>query len=206
MIEEQDEQAEEIREEGELFQENSDKEEASIIMRGDNEPIVDLTKNNTDGKEAKYIQTNHIVGKLIANKKATEEHLKKAEFGFMMDLKTLISKTAIDPKLTRVRTSMRREDRETTPDGYRRVFDKLSIRWSLVFVDDHIVVPIDLRRRLLDFLHFGHSGITKMTSEAKIFWWPNKKQDIGTKVIDCTACLASGKLLIINYRKNITQN
>ena len=119
----------------------------------------------------------------------------------MMDLKTLISKTAIDPKLTRVRTSMRREDRETTPDGYRRVFDKLSIRWSLVFVDDQIVVPIDLRRRLLDFLHFGHSGITKMTSEAKIFWWPNKKQDIGTKVIDCTACLASGKTLYYQLPK-----
>ena len=32
-----------------------------------------------------------------------------------------------------------------------------------------------------------------MTTEAKIFWWPNKKQDIETKVKDCTACLASGK-------------
>ena len=36
MIEEQDEQADEIREEGELDQENSEKEEVSIIMRGDN--------------------------------------------------------------------------------------------------------------------------------------------------------------------------
>ena len=90
---------------------------------------------------------------------------------------------------------MRREDRETIPDGYRTVFDKLSIRWGLIFVDDQIVIPIDLRRRLLDILHFGHSGITKMTTEAKIFWWPNKKQDIETKVKDCTACLASGKNL-----------
>ena len=76
---------------------------------------MDLTKYNTDGKEAKYIQVNHIVGKLTANKKATEEHIKKAEFEFMMDLKTLLSKTAIDKELTRVRTSMRREDRETKP-------------------------------------------------------------------------------------------
>ena len=37
-----------------------------------------------------------------------------------------------------------------------------------------------------------------MTTEAKIFWWPNKKQDIETKVKDCTACLASGKKL--NYQ------
>ena len=45
----------------------------------------------------------------------------------MMDLKTLISKTAIDPELTRV--SVQREDRETIPDGYRTVFDKLNGAW-----------------------------------------------------------------------------
>ena len=113
----------------------------------------------------------------------------------MLDLKTLISKTATDPELTHVRNSMRREDREITPDGYKPVFDKLSIRWGLVFVDDQIVIPIDLRRRLLDILHFGHAGMTKMETEAKIFWWPTKKSDIEMKVKDCTACLASGKNL-----------
>ena len=46
-----------------------------------------------------------------------------------------------------------------------------------------------------EILHFGLSGITKMTSEAKIFWWPNMKQDIETKVKDCTSCPASDKNL-----------
>ena len=132
---------------------------------------------------------------LTSNKKITEENIKKAEFEFMMDLKTLISKTATDPELTHVRNRMRREDREITPDGYKPVFDKLSIRGVLVFVDDQIVVPIDLRRRLLDILHFGHAGMTKMETEAKTFWWPTKKSDIETKVKDCTAFLASGKNL-----------
>ena len=63
----------------------------------------------------------------------------------MLDLKTLISRTAIDPEVTLVRSSMRRQDRETAPDGYKQVFEKLSIRWGLVFVDDQIVIPIDLR-------------------------------------------------------------
>ena len=197
MTEEQDE-PEELREEGELEIENAETEEDNIIMRGDNLPIVDLSKYNTDGKEAKYIQINHIVGKLTSNKKITEEHIKKAEFEFMMDLKTLIAKTAIDPELTRVRNSMRREDRETIPDGYRTVFDKLSIRWGLVFVDDQIVVPIHLRRKLPDIIHFSHSGITKMNAGAKIFWWPGMKQDIENKVKDCTAYLATGKNL--NYQ------
>ena len=174
LTEEQEEQTDEVWEEGEL--ENNDTEEDSVVMRGDNLPIVDLSKNNTEGKEAKYIQINHIVGKLTTNKKSTEDHIKRAEFEFMLDLKTLTSETAIDPELTRVRNSMPREDRETIPDGYRTVLDKLSIRWGLIFVDDQIVIPIDLRRRLLDIRHFGHSGITKMTTEAKIFWWPNKSR------------------------------
>ena len=38
----------------------------------------------------------------------------------------------------------------------------------------------------------------KNDNRAKIFWWLNKKQDIETKVKDCTECLASGKSL--NYQ------
>ena len=47
----------------------------------------------------------------------------------------------------------------------------------------------------MNIIHFGHFGITKMISEARIFWWPEMKQDIENKVKDCTACLASGKNL-----------
>ena len=37
--------------------------------------------------------------------------------------------------------------------------------------------------------------MTKMTAEAKIFWWPDINRDIENKVKDCIACLASGKNL-----------
>ena len=191
-------------EEGELEPEQPETEKDSIIMREDNLPIVDLSKFNTDGKEALYIHINHIVGKLSGNKKVTEDTIKKAEFEFLLDLKNLISKTAIDPELTRVTASMRREDRDTTPDGYRTVFDKLSIRWGLVFMDDQIVVPVELRRRLLDILHFGHAKcrMTKMTAEAKIFRWSDTNRDIENKVKDCIACVASGKNLKYHLPNN----
>ena len=91
IIEEQ-EKPEKIREEGELEMEAAAAEEDSVIMRGDNLPIVDLSKHNTEGKEAHYDQINHIVGKLISNKKKTEDHLKRTEFEFMMVAKTLIAK------------------------------------------------------------------------------------------------------------------
>ena len=202
--EEEEEEEPEAPEEGELQTEQNtvDTEEDSVIMRGDNLPIVDLSKYHTDGKEAHYIQINHIVGKITENKKLTEENIKKVEFNFMLDLKTFISKTAIDPEMTRVRASMRREENDTAPEGYRPVFDKLSIRWGLVFVDDQIAVPIDLRRKMIEILHFGHSGTTKMLSDAKIFWWPEMRKDIEQKVKDCTACLATGKNLKYQIPKN----
>ena len=115
-------------EEGELEPDQPETEKDIVIMRGDNFPIIDLSKFNTDGKKAHYIQINHYVGKLSGNNKVTEDTIKKAEFELMLDLKNLISKTALDPELTRVRASMRQEDRDTTLDGYRTVFDKLSIR------------------------------------------------------------------------------
>ena len=161
-------------------------------------PIVDLSKYHTDGKEPHYIQIIHIVGRITENKKLTEENIKKAKFNFMLDLKTFISKTAIDPELTRIRPSMRREEKNTTLEGYRPVFDKLSIRWGLVFVEDQIAVPIDLRRKVIEILHFGHSGTTKMLSDAKIFWWPEMQKDIEQKVKDCT----TGKNLNNQISKN----
>ena len=77
-------------------------------MRRDNLPIVDLSKYHTDGKESHHIEINHIVGKLTENKKLTEDRIKKAEINFMLDLITLISKTAVDQEMTRIRASMRR--------------------------------------------------------------------------------------------------
>ena len=54
--------------------ETAETEDNSVIMRGDNLPIVNLSKYNTHGKEAKYIQINHIVGKLTTNKKVIDDH------------------------------------------------------------------------------------------------------------------------------------
>ena len=142
------------------------------------------------------------MGRITENKKLTEENVRKAEFNFMLDLKTLISKTGIDPEMTQVRASMRRDEKDTAPEGYRPVFDKLSIRWNLVFVDDQFAVPIDLRRKLIEILHFGYSGTTKMLSDAKMFWWPEMRNDIEEKVKDCTACLATGKYLKHQTPKN----
>ena len=122
--------------------------------------------------------------------------------GFMLDLKSLFAKSATDAELNRVTLALNREDRSMAPEHNRQQFENISTRWGLTFVNDKIIVPTELRKKLLDTLHFGHAETTKITTEAKIFWWPNINNDIEDKVKNCIACLASGKKVKYQIPKN----
>ena len=121
---------------------------------------------------------------------------------FMPDLKNLIAKSTTDAELNRVKLALNREDRNMAPEHYRPHFENISSKWGLTFLNDKIVVPTELRKKLLDTLHFGHAGITKTIAEAKIFWWPNINKDTEEKVKNCIACLSSGKNLKYQIPKN----
>ena len=43
---------------------------------------------------------------------------------------------------------------------------------------------------------------SKMTAEAKIFWWPNMLKEIEEKTKNCVACMSSGKNLKYQLPKN----
>ena len=52
-----------------------------------------------------------------------------------------------------------------------------------------------MRELVLNALHFGHPGETKMLTDSKIFWWPGMADDIRQKQKECTACRNAGKNL-----------
>ena len=135
---------------------------------------------------------------MTRDRKATEDAIKKAEFTFMLDLKTLIAKSSTDAELNRVRDAMRRGEKNTAPEPYRPVFEKVSNKWGLTFYEDRMIISTELRKKLIDTLHFGHAGSTKMLAESKIFRWPNMCKEIEDKTKNCVACMASGKNL--NYQ------
>ena len=98
------------------------------IIRGDNFPIVDLEAYNTEGKEAQFIQINQVIEKMVGDKKATEDVIKKAEFNFMLDLKTLIAKSTTNAELNQVRDAMRRAEKNnprTMSTGSRKVIEQV---------------------------------------------------------------------------------
>ena len=143
-----------------------DSEGESQIIRSDNFPIVGIKAYNTEGRETQFKQINQVNDKMVGNKKATEEVIKKTKFNFMLDLKTLIAKSSTDAESNRVRDAMRRGEKTTALEPYQPMFEKLSNKRGLTFNEDRIV---ELKKRLLYTLHFGHAGSTKTLAEAKIF-------------------------------------
>ena len=60
---------------------------------------------------------------------------------------------------------------------------------GLVFLNNKIVVPNDLRREMLDKIHEGHFGVEKCKSRARqIFYWPGMLHDIENLVAKCSTC------------------
>ena len=63
-------------------------------------------------EKAQFIQVNQITGRIIENKEATEKTIEKAEFDFMIDLKSLIVKSEQDDEIHRVRASMKGDEKQ----------------------------------------------------------------------------------------------
>ena len=55
-----------------------------------------------------------------------------------------------------------------------------------------VIIPTQLRERVLHELHTGHPGIVRMKSLARLHvWWPNLDKDIATIVQRCNDCQRS---------------
>ena len=62
---------------------------------------------------------------------------------------------------------------------YERRKHELSIQDSCILWGYRVVIPPAGTEAILDFIHEGHSGISKMKSRARSFmWWPNMDKEI----------------------------
>ena len=123
-----------------------------------------------------------------------EENLKKAEFNCMIDSETLIEKTSVDAKSLQLKICVRNKYKNRAPEEFSPVYSEFNERSGLLFAQDKIVIPDELKRSTVD-VHFGHPGSGKMLAESNIFWWSGMKKDIENKCSTSTACMSSGKNL-----------
>ena len=81
------------------------------------------------------------------------------------------------------------------PEEFSPVFSEITKHFGLLFACDRIVIPEELKRPVIDELHFGLPGSVKMLAEGCSFWLSGIKKDTGTKCSKITACISSGKKL-----------
>ena len=89
----------------------------------------------------------------------------------MMDPKRLISRTEGNALATRIKASVRQDDKDGA-GGIKTGIPNVIFTY-LLFVDGHIVVPFDFRK--LHILHFT-AGTTKMSGENVLLTGSEKRQ------------------------------
>ncbi len=81
------------------------------------------------------------------------------------------------------------EKASPTVSQYTRYFDSLYIQDNVVMYRDRVVVPLKLRRAVLDVLHAAHQGVSSMQMRAqKIVFWPGITRDIAERRNLCGDC------------------
>ena len=106
-----------------------------------------------------------------------------------------------DPCLAKVRRLVLRgwperaeeEEEELKPYTSRR--GELSVEDGCILWGTRVVVPPQLRSRVMDELHEGHPGMGRMKSFARSYvWWPGLDADLEKRVRKCFECQRGQKM------------
>ena len=124
-----------------------------------------------------------------------EQAVRETEKNFSTDLQFLMNETTNDPNLLKTLVCIERKHHEMIPDEYQMDRRKLSSRFGLVFMEDRIIVPKNLRTTVISLLHEGHPAINKMTLAAWHSWWQKMTDAIQEKCQTCIPCNFSGKCI-----------
>ena len=126
----------------------------------------------------------------------TEEAIDKAEKDFALDLPLLVDETARDIKILNAIAAIEKQQLDSIFCPYRPHRLHLSTRFGLVFYNDKIIIPENLRTTVIAMLHHGHTSAAKMEQLSEAFWWPGIHREIHEKAESRPGCRATGKNVI----------
>ena len=82
------------------------------------------------------------------------------------------------------------------PSPWREKFNSLSLDSNkLLYLDERLVIPKDMRENMLTAIHFGHASRDAMLRETADMWRPKIHREILEKANNCTECMKAGKNL-----------
>lgn len=85
------------------------------------------------------------------------------------------------------------EEQQMKPYYERR--DELSVEDGCILWGARVVIPPQLRTRVIDEIHEGHPGMERMKCFARSYvWWPSLNADLENKVKSCGMCQQNRKM------------
>ncbi len=120
-------------------------------------------------------------------------------------LESLTSWTEKDPVLSWVRHMLAsgwKDNTDAELKPYQQRHTQLSLHDGCVMWGSRVVIPPPGRERILDEVHEGHPGISKMKSFARCFvWWPRIDKALEEKIKLCDACQRIRKLNSLQWHR-----
>ena len=89
-------------------------------------------------------------------------------------------KHSIDPKLLKLKNCLQNNQKERAPKELSPVVTK---QFGLLFAGEKIVTGEELRKKVVDPLHFGHPGPSKMLAEGNIFSRAGMRKNMEEKAV-----------------------
>ncbi|XP_073814237.1 uncharacterized protein [Musca autumnalis] len=106
-----------------------------------------------------------------------------------MKLQEIVQASDNDHEIQAVRNAIMNQEWVGAAESYKVYETELSFADRILLRGTRIVIPSDLRSRVLDLAHEGHPGMTimKRRLRAKV-WWPRIDQNVEAMVKRCQGC------------------
>ena len=102
--------------------------------------------------------------------------------------------TRQDPLLSRVHQYIKEGWPSSTSEEFKPLHDRqleLTTQGDAILWGNRVIIPLKLQSRILEELHCGHPGITRMKALARSYlWWPGLDRCLERCVQECLPCQA----------------
>lgn len=94
-----------------------------------------------------------------------------------------------DLEIIEIIEMIRNDDQESLPLPYKVIANELCVVGHVLLRVDRIIIPKNLRERVLILAHDGHPGMRMMKSHLRTnVWWPQMDQQVEKFVRKCRGC------------------
>ena len=76
---------------------------------------------------------------------------------------------------------------------FKHVFKDLRVDRDLVYYENRLIIPKDMRQAKLNSIHGGHNGRDAMLGSVEEVWWPQINKQIVACAKTCPNCQKAGK-------------